>query len=388
MEVLISFFFMKKIFAVVIVGISLAFPLSVSAATLGAGQQYSLLRQQVVVGSAYVAAGTTTIGGRVTGDVVAAGGTVIVSGSVGEDIAVIGGTVQVLGPIGGDVRVIGGTVTIADSIGGDLVALGGTVHILPNAVITGDVIIAGGQLIIDGSVQGSITYRGGTLMLNGSVDGSVSAKVQDHVELGSTAVIKGGFMYGSSREATIAEGARILGATAYEPAGKIEKQSEAPARVMWAMLGVLTGMRLIAVIGLTILLVWRWRRETLDVLSGIREGFWQAMGRGLAFMVLIPVAVVLLMISFVGVLPGALLLMAFVGMVIVTKALTGIFFGSWVYMMFKKREVLHISWGSAIGGVIALELLSSIPVLGWIGSAALWLAVFGVVSHQVQKIAR
>ena len=124
-------------------------PLTARAATVSAGQDYTLPSQQAVDGNLYVAAGTVTVGGRVGGDVVGTGGTISLTGPVLGGLLLGGGDISVLAPVSGSVRVVGGTVTINDRIGGDLVVLGGTVHLLPGASVQGDVIAAAGRVILD-----------------------------------------------------------------------------------------------------------------------------------------------------------------------------------------------------------------------------------------------
>lgn len=376
---------MKRFLSVLAMGLLALSPTSALAATIHAGEQYSLAAQKAVSGNLYVAAGTTTIGGRITGDVFALGGTITLSGSVGGDIAAGGGTIQILGPVDGDVRILGGTSTINDRVGGDLVVLGGTVHVLPGAIISGDMIVAGGQVIIDGAVYGNLTYTGGSLTINGSVRGDISAKLKEQLEIGSAALVSGAVSYRAPREMILVDGARILGEVSYEPRGRAGKNVAVPREVFWAVLGVVTGMRLLAVLGLVALLVWRWHRQVLEVFASVRSGFWASLGHGLAYSILVPIASVLLLISFVGIMPGALLLLIFAGALMLTKALTGMLLGSWLVMMFKKRETLHISWGSAFGGVILLELAGLVPVLGWLLCTALWLAVFGALGHRIQQ---
>jgi cytoskeletal protein CcmA (bactofilin family) len=376
---------MKRFICVLAIGLFVVSPIPAQAATIHAGEQYSLATQKAVSGNLYVAAGTTTLGGRITGDVFAVGGTITVSGSVGGDVVAAGGTIQVLGPVDGDVRVLGGTSTINDRVGGDLVVLGGTIHVLPGAIISGDMIIAGGQVLIDGAVYGNLTYSGGSLTINGSVRGDVSAKLKERFEVGPAAMVSGAVSYRAPSEMVLADGGRILGEISYEPRGRAGRNVEVPREVFWAVLGAMTGMRLLAVLGLVALLVWRWRRQVLEVFASARAGFWVSLGHGLAYSILVPIASILLLISFVGILPGALLILLFVGALILTKALTGMLLGSWLAMVFKKRETLHISWGSAFGGVILLEILGLVPVLGWIVCAALWLAVFGALGQRIQQ---
>lgn len=351
-----------------VLGVALM-PLSAMAATLVSGQQYSLPAQKIVEGNLYAAAGTATIGGRVTGDVLAVGGTISLAGAVGGDVFAVGGTLQVLGPVGDDVRVAGGTLSVNDRVGGDLLVAGGTVHVLPGAVVQGDLIVAAGQVIVDGMVQGSVRMTGGQLVINGTVYGDVRYRSQDQLQKGESAVI----------------GGRVL-RTAVSPSRAGVRVSEGVFKgALWAVVGIVTGMELLASLGLAALLMWRWRRQSLDVLSEARDAFWPSLGRGVAYGILVPIAAILLLISFVGSFPGALLLMAYIAVCILTKAFAGMLFGSWLVMVVKKRQVMHLTWASVLGGVIVIRIVEIIPVVGWIISIAATIVVFGAVAHRIQQ---
>jgi hypothetical protein len=360
-------------------------PLTAMAATLVAGEQYSLPADRGITGNLYVAAATTTVGGRVSGDVFGAGGSLTVTGPVGGDIAAVGGTVHVLGPVDGDIRIIGGTASLNSRVGGDVVAAGGTVHVLPGGIIAGDLLVAAGQVVIDGTVTGSVKVVGGTLTVNGAVRGSIDAKLNERLIIGSSATIAGGVTYRSPSQAVIDSGAKVGGQVVYVPLKGVQNVSQAPQRILWAVAGVVTGLRMLACLGLAALIVWRWRRQSLEIVSDVRNGFWRALGRGVVYLILVPIAAILLLISFVGTLPGVLLLMGYAAALILTKALAGILLGSVVVMVVRKQSVLHVTWGSALGGVIALALIGMIPFVGFIATAALWLSVFGVLAHRMQE---
>lgn len=361
-----------------------ATPLTALAATLTAGEQYSLPTDKSVSGNLYVAAGTATVGGRVTGDLYATGGTVAVPGSVGGDVMVGGGTVQILGPVDGDVRVIGGTLAVSSRVGGDIAAVGGTIHVLPGATVSGDILVAGGQVIIDGVVNGSVRSAVGGLVVNGTVRGAISAKVGEKLEVGPDASVTGMLAYTGPKEAVIAEGAVLSGGTEYTPKKFGNAESRAPKAVLWAVVGVVTGLQMLAALGLAALLVWRWRRQSLEIIAGVRDAFWPSLGRGLAFMILVPIAAVLLLVSIIGSLPAVLLIMAYCAAMILTKALAGMLFGSLVVMLVSKKRVPDLTWGSALGGVIGLKIIGLVPVIGWFVGAVATVTVFGALAHRIQ----
>lgn len=348
-------------------------PFTAMAATLVSGQQYSLPAQKFVEGNLYAVAGTSIIGGRVTGDVLTVGGTISLAGTVDGDVFAVGGTLQVLGAVAGDVRAAGGTLTLNDRIGGDLVVAGGTVHLLSGAVVQGDVLVAGGQVVIDGMVQGSVRMTGGQLAVNGTVSGDVRYRAREEIRRGADAVIGGSVVRTEIKSGWVQR---------QISAGFLEGSLKG---ALWAAIAIMTGMELLAALGLAAVLMWRWRRQSLDVLAETRSAFWSSVGRGIVYGVLVPVASVLLLVSFIGALPGVLALLAFVAVAVLTKAMAGMLAGSWLMMVVKKRSTLSLTWGTALGGVVLLRLFSLIPIVGWIVDMLATIAVFGVLAHRIHR---
>lgn len=378
---------MKRfIVSLVAVGFA-AMPLNALAATLVSGQQYSLPVQQTITGNLYAAAGSATFGGRVTGDAMVAGGTVSLSGAVNGDVTAVGGVLQVLGPVDGSVRGIGSAVSVNDRVGGDLVLAGATVHILPTARVQGDVVVAAGQVIVDGAVLGSIRMVGGELIINGTVDGGVYARVSKRVALGQMAKISGDLNYHAPQRVQMADGAAVGGTVTYqEVAAKSNiRTTQVPKGILIALFAAITAFGMLAMLGFTALLVWRWRRNMVDVLSQVYDDFLPSLGRGLVYGIAIPIAAVLLLVSIVGIFPGLLLILLYGAGIIVTKVLAGVLFGSWLDKIIGKRAALRVTWLSALGGVIALQIVSLIPIVGWLIGIALSIAVFGALAQNAKR---
>lgn len=340
-----------------------AMPVVAQAATFVARQEYASGPSERLAGNLYVAGGTVSVGSSVGGDLMAAGGNITVTGAVGQDVAAVGGTVQLLGPVNGDARISGGQLMVSGRVSGDLLAAGGTVHLLPGAVVQGDLYATGGQVILDGTVQGSVHMSGGQLTVNGTINGALT--------------------YHSSKLARIAPDARIGGPVTYEPTGIGAER--APRAVLWMLVGVLTAMRMLMFLGMAALIVWRWRRQALAVMQEAMDGFWPHTGRGLAFAVLIPLAAVLLLMSFIGTIAGGLLLLAYVAGIAIAKVLAGMFLGAWLSALIAKRQVLHITWANALGGTILIQLLTLLPVIGWIVQILAFLSLFGVLAERARK---
>jgi cytoskeletal protein CcmA (bactofilin family) len=360
-------------------------PVTTMAGQFSAGNDFLMPVTRQVVGNLHVAAGTITIGGGVSGDVYAAGGTISTTGAVSGDIGVIGGTVQVLGPVSGDVRAVAGQVTLNNRVEGDVVVAGGTLHVLPGAMIAGDLTVAGGQVIIDGTIRGSARIMGGQTTLNGVIAGGVDVQSSERLTIGAGARITGPLSYRAPTEATIAEGAVLTGGVTYSKMATMRFNAEAPKQLGWALVSALTAVKLLSLLVLTALLLWLWRRQSLALLTDARSNFVGSLGRGMVYLLLTPIAIVLLAVSIIGMFPAMLTGMLYCAAIILSRAFAGMLVGSWLMSKWKKSSVLHLDWVSGLGGVIVLSLAGLVPVLGWILNAALFLAVFGALAHAVQR---
>lgn len=359
-------------------------PVTASAASFAAREEYASAASERVEGNLYVAAGTASVGAAVGGDLSAVGGTIAVTGSVGGDIAVGGGNVQLLGGVGGDVRAVGGQIAISGRVRGDVAALGGAIHLLPGSVVDGDVAVIGGQLIADGIINGSIRMTGGRLSLNGTVAGPVDVSVSEELAVGPDARIGGALAYKAPKEATIGEGV-VRGLVSYEPFHGPRAEGAAKG-VAWAVLGLVTAMKTLAYLGLAALVVWRWRRPALDAIQEAATSWGASFGRGLVYLILVPIGAVLLLVSFVGAIPGGLAIAGYVALMPVASVLAGMFLGSLLEKMFRKSPAMSLGWKTALGGVLLYRIVGAVPLLGTLVHLLLFVAMFGVLAHRIQRL--
>ncbi|MFC1967897.1 hypothetical protein ACFLVX_00690 [Chloroflexota bacterium] len=107
-----------------------------------------------------------------------------------------GGTVAVARGevIDGDLYIAGGDIIVDGTINGDLLAAGGTINV--NGTVNGSVMAAGGRVTINGDVTHAVRVSGGTLNISGNVGGDLLAGGGD-VYVGSTAMIGGDLLIGA-----------------------------------------------------------------------------------------------------------------------------------------------------------------------------------------------
>lgn len=124
----------------------------------------------IVGKSVYVASGEVDIQGDIARDVFVAGGDVVISGDIGEDLSVAAGKVRLDGKVGDDVRVTAGQVEISNDIGDDLMISAGMSEV--NGDIGGTVLAAGGDNSINSQTIGGdlLLYGEGNFQVNESID--------------------------------------------------------------------------------------------------------------------------------------------------------------------------------------------------------------------------
>jgi cytoskeletal protein CcmA (bactofilin family) len=315
----------------------------------------------------------------VSGDLFAAGGSVSIATEVRGDAVTAGRDVRIQGPVReGDVYAAGGRVVVNSEIEHNVRAAGGSVELGPQASVQGNVTLAGGSIQVNGPVHGYIQANGGRVYLNGPVDGDARVMART-VELGPAARINGKLIYSSRTEVKRDAGAQTNGGV-----------ERLPGAGGWRGTGIWTfyvigmlGLMLLAAV-LIALLPGTFRRISGDVAARP----WFDIGVGLLALVCIPVLIVLLLISFVGV-PLALLLASSYLVLLMTGYVTGgIAIGEITLDRFEPSHSAQRSWQIAAGliGVLVLLLLSRIPFLGGIIAFLSLLIGVGAIMRQLRRM--
>jgi hypothetical protein len=299
--------------------------------------------------------------GRVNGDVVAAGTVVDVAGPVAGGVMAAGSTVTVSGPVGGSVRVGGGTVGLSGAVGRDLLVGAGVARLAPAARVGGDAFLGGGTAALEGAIGRRLWAGAGELTLGGPVGGDVRAEVGT-LRLGPGAAIRGDLSYASDREAEIAAGASVGGATARSAprAGRAPGARPGPAD---AALGWLRGLVGLSLFGAALVLLFP-RLSARGGATVVRSP-WASLGVGAALLVGVPFGAALVFV--VGLFVGGWWLgpmaLALYGVALVAGyVLAALVLGTWLLRQVLTEEP-HPLW-RMVAGLVGLGLLTIVPVLG------------------------
>ena len=322
----------------------------------------------------YAAGGTVDINAVVAGDVVAAGGDLFIGHHIEGDVIAAGGTVTIRGEVLDDVRTAGGDITVDSIIGDDLIASGGRIRVSPDALVSGEAWLAGGDVYIGGTVNRDLLVGAGSVSISGVVHGDV------RVESGSLNILDGALLsgdvyYSGPSEAFIHPGSKITGQVHYE-----QVDWERPHEGM----GIFFALSMIVASIVFFKLFPGFTQSTTDRLS---TDPLKSLGMGLVTFIMVPVIAALLMAVVVGIWVGlsimALYLVAMItGMLIAFFAVSG-----WGAKRFNidisstKRRLLL----TAVV-IFVIGLLGNIPVIGGLLLFVLLLTGLGATTLQLRAL--
>lgn len=152
----------EQILVVIVSGLLIVGLLPGLAAAQTGGGQTVIVEEGETVSSVNAVAGSVIVRGTVTGDVSAVAGNVLVEGTVEGDVNVAAGNLRIPGTVEGDVSAGAGNVRLEDDgmVGGNFEVGAGTVEI--NGQIDGDATVGAETIILgeNADIAGSLTYDG------------------------------------------------------------------------------------------------------------------------------------------------------------------------------------------------------------------------------------
>ncbi|MFM2340190.1 MAG: hypothetical protein RLZZ360_826 [Candidatus Parcubacteria bacterium] len=331
------------------------------------GEAISIADDQRVDGNFYALGSTVSLSGTVAGDVVAAAGTVSINAPVEHDVLVLGGTVGVNATVTEDVRIIGGDVTIADHVAGSVFVVGGRVSILSTATVDGDILLVAGEAVIEGVVKGDVLGVAERVRIDGAVT-NFDMKVVG-LTLGDRAVVSGDVVYTSQSDINRAPGAQVTGTITKNdvvtPEGEGSPYRGAAMAFLVSLFASLS-LYLVAKRPLSL-----YARQATDNIA--REGF-----IGFGLLVAVPVAIMILMVSVLGLFLGLSLLAIFLMTIVLALPLMNVILGALIARTFQNSHEINTLLITL--GALTVQMMLFVPLIGPVLLFILFLVTIGGVA--------
>lgn len=373
---------------------SLALMLACLCLVTGAAAQDSAARapaERRSGGDLFIAGSTVTVREPVAGDLIAAGGSVDVDAAVAGDAVAVGGKLRLGVDVGRTVYALGGQLTLNGKVGHNARLAGGQVELGPTAEVAGNLSLAGGQLRLLGAVRGELMVAGGRVLIDAPVGGDVIATAGE-LELGPNARIAGRLRYRSGEELRRDPAAVVDGGVEklLPSLGRGDRPAHEPRRGIGPGVGVAFGA--VWTLGLMLLAL---------ALLAMLPGFWNEVSRtlrerpgtslllGFALLVCTPVAVLIFVISLVGIPLGLFTLAAYLTLLPIGYIATAIGLGDSLLQRWRAERAARLRWrfAAAALALVVLGLLGALPWLGALVGLAALLAGLGALAWQLRRLA-
>ena len=250
--------------------------------------------------------------------------------AVAGDVVRFGGPIRVAGRVEGDVISLGGAVTVSGAVAGDVVALGGGAKLEPGARVSGDVIAPAGP-----------------------------ARIGPRARVGGM-VVHGDEVPDIDPDATVGGGVERAGAERFGPAfaflGLVGPVVSAVALIgSWGVGSVVS-------LALGLALLWLGPGAARAAHDAARAETGEVVGAGFAFVLGLPLFVVLALVSLVGIPLGVVAALAIVPLYALGYAASAWLLGRALVRAPRSRYLaLLAGWG-------VLRIVALIPLASWLAA--------------------
>jgi len=336
---------------------------------------------ETIDGPGFYAGKSVQIDGIINGTTFAVGQRVVVNGTINGDLLTGGQEVTINGKIMGNLYIAGQNAEVNGQVMGDTFGAGQTVYYTKSSSLGRDGFAAGQDVNLAGKIQRKLFAAGDNIDIVGQIGDNAQIEANT-LHINDGAQIGGGLSYTSSSQAYLAPNAKISGPVDWK---KTEPKPTSPKPQRDIYDGV--GWFIFSTLGA--LLFW-------FLISLWRPAFWSAtsaiitieplktLGIGALALILTPIAVILLMITIIGIPLGVILALVYGVSIWLSHIIVAIFTGYWLAGRFN-WPLLHKGVWFVLLGLTLVTILSHLPFVGFLVSLAIILAGLGSIVLTLAK---
>ena len=338
----------------------------------------SIAENETIDDTLIIAAETVVVDGNVNGDLVAFGRRIVVNGSVKGNLLTFGESVTVRGQIGGSS--IGGAQTLElrnAVVTGDFWGAGEKVSIGPEVRIGRNATIGTERAIIDGDIGRDLVAFAETTDVNGSIGEDVEA-FSNRVNLLGDANIRGNLRFRSGDEDRLHRSSTAI------VGGEVEfltMPTKYRAQNRYLTGGFYLGQlfRLVSAFVFGVVLLWLVPTLRGVTIEGGTDGLKTA-GIGLVALISLPIIMVLLAITFIGLPISVLGIFAWIGIIYAAKIVLASLIGQLLLAESTYTDNLYIT---LLAGLLTVIVAVNIPAIGGVISFLLTIVGIGLIIQSI-----
>lgn len=354
---------MKKIISLILVFVFfISFSVKVSAKILTSKDgTIDIAQNETINDDLLIGSKTANLDGTVNGDVFIGSETANINGIINGNLHIGAGSVILKGQVKGNVYIGSGNVTITEStINGSLLVGGGTISVDDKTIITGSIFIAGGNISIDSEIGRNVYI------------GAKNIDIKENTKIGMDLYY---LFNDQANEVNISDKAIITGNT-YKTDYQIpqKQNTQISKKQLAAVKPVLNIFSLISALIIGFLYLKFLRKHITETSAIIFKNFWKSLGIGLLIILTIFPAVMILLVTVVGIPLIGLLFLIISLFIFLSKFIVSLALSNLLSHKFK-WNLKDNYWAFALG-LIIIYLVKSIPVIG--GFASFIITILGL----------
>ncbi len=344
----------------------LGFTLSANAQSFRTGNNITVPSNRNVDSTLYASGRTIDVAGTVDGDVICAGQNITISGTVSGDVLCAGQNIYINGKVEGSIRLAAQNISVSGNVQKNANILAQSITTDSNSRIEGDIGIAAQDSTINGVIGRDLAVASGNITINNTVGRNIHANT-NQLTLQNDAQVKGFVDVTSPNNIERQSGATVTGKiTRHQPATNKNHNTS------WIGLGwlftlyVIVAMLLVS-IALVLLMPGAFHTATSTALAGMGK----TILIGIAATVVVPLIIIGLMLTIVGIPLGILLLLGWLILLFLSGP-----FAAYLLGRLLVRDGVHNAILIMLIGAVVLLILYLIPFLNFIALLlALWFGV-------------
>ncbi len=309
----------------------------------------------------FAAGQVITISGTVNGDVFAGSETTNIDGIINGNLHIGASRVNLSGKIKGNVYIGAGSLNVNKSaIGGSLIIGSGDVSLDKDTTIGGSLIAGAGNISLDATIKRNAVVGAGSITVgpNTKISKDLYYAVgnnQKEIIVPSTAVISGS-IHKSSSEFN----------TPNIEAAKKEFTAAAKTARVFALVGGFLSALLVGYLYLHF-----FKNQLVRASDLVGKSFWKSFGIGFVIIIMALPALVILLITLVGVPLAGILFLILLIYLYLAKIVVGFAVGKWLVEKLKWSKVSEFL--ALALGLLAIYILKIVPVVNvFFGIIVLW----------------
>jgi cytoskeletal protein CcmA (bactofilin family) len=359
---------MKKILLFLIVLLLPAFAL---AAELNTGDAVSIEKKQK---NPIVLSTSAKIKSAIDGDLTVFAKDIEVSNNVQSSSYLFGENVTVSGVTDNRLVIGSAKAIITSEIKGDLIVLSGDVTLDNTAKVDGDVFVYGGNISIKGQIDGDLRAGGSKVQIEDATIGGDVTIQSEQIQLSDNSQISGKLTYLSQNEMSI-KSDLVKGGISYKKIEKTNFQST------YSVIG-----SIVMLIVLALVLMWFARNRLDDSLEKLHKSFGSTWLAGLLVAVFAPLAMMILIVSYVGIYVFIAVLLLYLFAWLIAYAYSAIILGHYAVKLLTRNKTVKTDWAVVVFGSVLLVVIGLIPFVGGLIKFILIITGFGVFANQIKSI--